>query len=167
MTWFELAERVPEVKRYLMRIMAVPDYLKDALNAYIEKYCPLKEEEERKLKESEELLKNRVHDFPDSNRKVRILTLAIADKETQKTIFGKELRSEEIEHLKVLHEFISGEHEALKRDIAEYYSILKALKEFGWDLHYGKKTLCIVCGTPKTELGICPKCKIMTRVFTR
>jgi hypothetical protein len=138
-TTFQLAMKVPELRAMLLKIGAIPDSMKDALNKYMEAHFPFKEEEQRKLDGYDDILKHNVKLLVDYNRRRRTLLNVIIDEGAQKEAFGRYLTEEEAGNLRALAEFTHGEFEALENQIAKAYAVSKALKEYGWDQHYSER----------------------------
>jgi len=124
-------------------------------------------EEEHQLRLTDGFLRREIPTFIRTQIRLRALW-RLQDPAIQREYFGRELDDEEKAALDNRTKIQQEAVEAMWTDIGTYYGVNKALKEYGWDLHYAvKRTLCIVCGTPKAEMDICPKCKIVTSVFTR
>jgi len=126
-----------------------------------------KQEEEHLLTVTEMFIRRNIPTLIKQRRRQRALW-RLQESAIQREYFGREFDTEERADLERMIDLISKAVDATWTDIGTYYGVNRAVKEYGWNLHYTtKKTLCIVCGTPKTEMETCPKCKIVTSVFTR
>lgn len=139
LTTGQLAMKVPELRAMLLKIGAIPDWMKDALSKYMEARFPFKEQEQSKIDGYELILKENIKKLVDYNRRRRTLLNVIIDEEAQKEAFGRYLTEEEAGNLRALAEFTQGEFEALETQLAKAYALSKALKEYGWDQHYSEK----------------------------
>jgi len=124
--------------------------------------------EEETIKSMERSLKLWTPILTNNLKRFDIVSELTRDPDLRKKVFGRELSDEEKEYLRKAFWFFYEEQERGLNQVAQYYSVSQAMKEFGLKLHFPSlKTLCLVCGTPKAEMEKCPKCNIVTGVFTR